>query len=482
MQQKSITKNILMSSVLTVSNFLFPLITYAYVARVLNPDRMGQVAFVDSILAYFIYIASLGIPSYGMREVAKLRGDKERISGLVQELFVLNTGTTILSYLLLWIAVATIPKLQIYSALFLVMGGQIALRLIGVEWLYQGLEEYSYITITSLIFKAISVVLTFVLVRTEQDVLWYGFVHVFTISASCICNFINIRKYVSFQKKRKYNFKAHLKPILVLFSASVAITIYAYFDISMLGFSSTEYEVGLYNAAQKIKSIVLALSAAVTAVFVPRIAYYFARKEKDQITELLSKSLRISFITALPISVYIILFSEWVLEFIGGSEYIAAGNVLRVLMLCVFALIATNFCGAQILIPVGREKRYTQSVVVGLFINLTMNALLIPYIGALGAAIGTLITEVWNVVWMGSGGFDFVKQVLKNVSFRGYFLAMVVAGAFSILFASKLTEISVFFQLVITSVVYFGIYFLFLLFNKEPLLLKMINNVKARIR
>lgn len=482
MQQKSIKKNMLMSAILTVSEFLFPIVTYGYVARVLHPDRTGQVAFVNSILTYFLYIASLGIPSYGRREVAKIRGNKEKLSELVQELFVLNAGSTLLSYVFLWIAVMMIPKLQEYSALFLIMGGQIALKLIGVEWLYQGLEEYSYITIRSLIFKTISVILTFLLIRSEKDVLWYGFVHTFTLSASYLCNFFHVKKYLQYRKRHKYNFKKHIKPILLLFSASIAITIYASFDISMLGFISTEYEVGLYNAAQKIKSIVLALSTAITNVLLPRVAYYFANKEEVRIVDLLSKSLRVSLLIAVPVAVYIIIFGKNVLAFIGGSEYIQASNLLRILMLCVFALIATNFCGAQILIPIGREKRYTQSVSIGLFINLILNWIMIPARGAVGAAIATLITELWNVFWMVGGCKDYLKAILPRVSKSFYAGGMVAAGVISYYVSKRILSLNVFWQLAVTAVVFFTVYYLILLIFREPVLIENLEKFKGKKR
>ena len=180
MNQKSIKKNMMMSVILTSANFIFPLITYSYVARVLHPAGTGRVTFVSSILSYFQYLAVLGIPAYGVREVAKVRDDKSKRSQLVQELLVLNMISTILSYLFLSGSVLMIPKLYSEKALFLVMGGSIFLNTIGLEWVYQALEEYSYITIRSVILKLISVILTFVLIRTERDVVYYGFLHIFT--------------------------------------------------------------------------------------------------------------------------------------------------------------------------------------------------------------------------------------------------------------------------------------------------------------
>ena len=103
----------------------------------------------------------------------------------------------------------------------------------------------------------------------------------------------------------------------------------------------------------------------------------------------------------MPIAVYILIYPTNVLKFVCGEQYVEAASALRVLMLCVFPMILSNLFGNQILIPIGREKYYTQSVFVGMWINIIINLVMIPRFGAVGAAIGTLITESWNAVWMG---------------------------------------------------------------------------------
>ena len=293
-KEKSLNKNMIMSTILTISNFIFPLITYSYVARIISPSGIGKVAFVNSVLSYFIYIATLGIPSYGLRECAKLRNDKEKLSKTFQELLIINLVSTMFAYILLFIVIISVNKLYNYKILFLIMSSQIFLNSIGVEWLYQALEEYSYITIRSVFFKVIGVLLTFILIKSPDDILLYGFLTIFAASANYICNFINIHKYITFKKFKNYNLKKHFKPIFSLLTASIIISIYANFDIVMLGFISSEYEVGLYNAALKIKSILLSLSTAITAVMIPRISYYIQKKDEKGINKLLIKSLQIS--------------------------------------------------------------------------------------------------------------------------------------------------------------------------------------------
>ena len=481
MNQKSIKKNMLMSTILTSANFVFPLITYSYVARVLTPAGTGKVAFVNSILSYFSYLAILGIPAYGVREVAKVRDDKDKMSALVQELLVINLCSTILSYILLIGTVILVPRLYAERMLFIVMGMSIFLNTIGLEWIYQALEEYSYITIRSLIFKIISVILTFILIKSENDAVYYGFLHIFTSSASYLLNFIHARKYVRFQRGIKYSFKRHLKPIFTLFAASIIITIYANFDVSMIGFISTEYEVGLYNSAQKIRKIVLSLSVAVTTVLVPRMAYYLKDNNKKDAERLIEKSLRVSLDMAMPVAVFIFLFPSDCLAFICGAEYLPAVNTLRILIACIAPLVLTNLFGNQILVPSGNERRYSQSVFVGMWINLILNGILIPRLGAIGAAIGTLVTECWNAFWMSGGAKDYRKMLLNSINYFVYFLPLGISivGAVTV---GHFINFSPFYRLMIEGSIFFGVYYLGILMMKEPIVTIQIRKVIDKLK
>ena len=481
MEKKSIKKNMLMSVILTSSNFIFPLITYSYVARILTPVGTGKVAFVSSIIGYFTYISTLGVPSYGLRECAKIRDNRNKLSTLVQELLLISLVATIVCYIILFFSVITIPKLFEYKRLFLIMSCHIFLNSIGVEWFYQSIEEYSYITVRSIAFKIIAVVLTFVLIHQLEDYIWYGFITIFTTSASYIFNFFHLRKFITLKKREKYNLRRHLLPILILFASSIVLTVYNNFDVTMLGLISGEREVGLYNSALKVKNIVLSLSSALTAVMIPRIAYFFEKNDKENVYGLLRKSLNISLLVAIPVAIYILIYTKDVLLFVAGKEYIDAVGSLRVLIICIIPLVITNLCGNQILIPSGNEKRYTQSVTVGLVIDIVLNILLIPTNGAVGAALGTLAAELWNVFWMGVGAANYLFEVLKKTNFIKYGICFLFAIIISYFSDIVTCFDNVVLRLIFSSVLYFGCYYFGLAALKEPMVIDVIDNLKRRI-
>ena len=473
--RKTIRKNMISNIILTASNFLFPLITYSHIARVLGTEGTGKIAFAQSIMQYFSYLAALGIPAYGLRECARLRDDKDGLSHIAQELLLINLMSAAAAYVILAALVFAVPRLFEYKKLLVLMSSGILVNTIGLEWIFQALEEYSYISIRSIFFQIISVVLIFVLIRSPDDCVLYVFLTVFVSSASYVCNFINSRKYISFKKKRPYNLRRHIKPVFVLFLASAVITIYTNFDISMIGFIRSEREVGLYNAALKIKTAILSVSTAVTAVLIPRMAYDFRHENIQELNRLTVYSLRISMILALPLVVFVFIFSEDVLRFVCGNEFLGASITLRVLTVCVIPLILTNLFGNQLLISLGDEKIYSQSVIVGLGVNICLNYFTIPAYGAAGAAVATLITELWNVFWMGRGVKEYVVMLLKTVNYLQYVLPLLTAALAGLLLRNCFRGVSIFWKLVLETSIVFGIYYGMLLGVREPIISKQVS-------
>ena len=154
--QKSLKLNFIMNAILTMSLFIFPLLTIPYVTRIILPVGTGKVSFAASIISYFSMFAQLGIPTYGIRACAKVRDDRNALTKTVQEILLINLGTCFIAYIGLAVALLTVPRLGADRNLFLVMSLSIALNTIGVEWMYKELEQYTYITIRSIVFKFIA--------------------------------------------------------------------------------------------------------------------------------------------------------------------------------------------------------------------------------------------------------------------------------------------------------------------------------------
>ena len=171
---KSVRYNFLMNIILKMSGVIFPLITFPYVSRVLLSAANGKIAFASSVVSYFSLVASMGIPSYGIRKCAEVRDNREKLSKVVTELLTINSICTLLSYLVFVVLVITIPRFSSETLLFSITSLTILFNMLGVEWFYQAIEQYQYITIRNISFKIISIILMFVFVHNPADYIVYA--------------------------------------------------------------------------------------------------------------------------------------------------------------------------------------------------------------------------------------------------------------------------------------------------------------------
>ena len=463
----SIKKNFIMNAILTMSAFIFPLITFPYVSRVLQPEGTGKVAFATSLITYFNMISNLGIPTYGIRACAQVRDDKERLTKTVQELLLINIITTIVAYLALSIALLSIPKLFEDRTLYLIVSLNIILSTIGMEWLYKGLEQYSYITIRSLIFKAVSVILMFLLVHEKSDYVIYGGITIFAASASNVLNFFNSYKYISLKPVGSYNLKKHMKPVLMFFAMTVATTIYTNLDTVMLKFLTTDIDVGYYNAAVRIKTILVSIVTSLGAVLLPRSSYYVEHHQMDEFKRVSGKAIEFVFIFATPLMLFFMLFAREGIYLLSGTSYKGSIIPMQIIMPTLLFIGLSNITGMQILVPLGKEKIVLYSEIAGAITDFVINMLLIPKYSSSGAALGTVIAELVVLLVQ----YCFLKKYVNSMFRKVRYWIIILAMVLSSLSSTWVKGISInnFFALVIAAVLFFGVYVIVLLVLREPL-------------
>lgn len=477
---KSIKVNFIYNSVLTLSSIIFPIITFPYISRVLGPAGTGNYNFATSIVNYFSMFAMLGIPTYGIRACAKTRDDEEKLSITVSEIFVINLLITGITYVLFFVTLFSVEKLEENKLLLMVIGFSMLFNLIGMEWLFKGLELYSYITIRSLIFKIISVILMFLFVKSETDTVKYAAIFVFSTAGSYILNFKRAHKYINY-RWHGLNLKKHFKPILIFFAMSVATIVYTNLDNVMLGFMKTDTDVGYYSAAVKIKYILASLVSSLGAVLLPRASNYIEKNLKDKFRYISSKAFNFVFLFAIPLSVYFIIYAEEGILLLAGTEYLQAVPAMKIIMPTVLLIGLTNIMGIQMLVPLGKEKQVLYSEVIGAIVDLLLNLILIPFYGAAGAAIGTLVAEASVLIAQVIALKQELISCLKGIQIFRILLATTCATVVACLISLTL-QCGVFWILCITACVFFGIYVVMLFVLKEKLFMSIVNELIKKVK
>ena len=452
-----------MNFILTASNFIFPLITFPYVSRVLGASGTGKVSFAISVVSYFTMVAALGVPTYGIRAAAKARDDQEKLNRTTQEILIIHLFMMILVSIAYIMAILFVPRFQSDRILFLVVGVSILLDPLGVNWLYQGLEQYGYIAKRSIFLKFVGVILMFMFIHSPDDYVFYGVTSILASAGSNVLNFINLRKYVSLKPVGDYNIKQHLKPILILFAQVVAVNIYTNLDNVMLGFMKTDLDVGLYAAAVKVKTILTSLVTSLGAVLLPRLSYYIMEGRKEEFQALIKKAYNFVIVIAFPLMLFTIFYAKDCLICLSGNEFIGATLAMQIIAPTIVLIGLSNLLGIQVLTPLNREKQLVYSVVAGAVADLILNMVFIPEMGAAGAALGTLVAEAVVLMVQILYLKDLFFKIAKQVQYGKIVLALTSVISIR---CSNIVDM-VFLKLLIAGMSFFGIYGLILLLTKE---------------
>ena len=485
-EKPSIKKNFIMNGILSLSSILFPLISFPYVSRILSPSGTGKVSFATSLVAYFLIIAQLGIPTYGVRATAKVRDNKLELSRVVHELFCLNLLMCAVAYAGFFIAIETVPRLQGDKTLYIIVSLTILLNAMGMTWLFQGLEMYSYITKRSLLFKLIALIGMFLLIRSKDDYVIYGVLTIFASSASYIVNFIYANKLVSFKNVGGYNYKRHLKAIGVFFAMTCVSTIYTNLDTVMLGFMTTDIDVGYYNAAIKIKNALVSIVTSLGAVLLPRAAYYLEHDMKEDFMRISSKAINFVCVAAIPLAVYFIIFAEPSILLVSGSAYEGSVEPMQLIMPTLFFIGMTYVTGLEMLVPMGKEKYTLYSFIAGAVTDLILNFLLIPKMASSGAAIGTLTAEFMVLVVQVYFLRQEVMPVFRKFPWWKLLIALTAGTAASVwnrfVTYSSISALDNFIELLISAVLFFGVYGAALILMKEPIAMESLYTLVSKFR
>lgn len=416
MKKKSLVLNAALNGLRNILNLIFPLITFPYVTRVLSVSGIGEYNFANSIVSYFLLLAGLGVSKYGVREGAKYRDDIEKESKFVSEVFTINMIATILAYILLAVVIVFSDQVNRYAITVIIFSLQIFFTTIGVEWLFSMYEEYAYITIRSIIFKIISVVLLFLFVRDKNDVGIYAAITVFSSVGSNILNYIRARKMVHIRFRFRFDWNKHLKSIMILFASSIAIQIYVNSGITILGFMKDTYTVGLYSVSSKIYTIVKNGLAAILIVTIPRLSMLWGKNLVREYKTLFKDIFNGLLLVMFPSMVGLIMLSKQVVLIISGEEYISAVSSLRILCLALICSIISWIFNDGVLIPTKREKYALYSTIISAILNIIASFLLIGRWGQDAAALAVLIAEaagmIMNIYW--SRDIIKLKDILET--------------------------------------------------------------------
>ena len=398
---RSIKVNYVLNLLRVLSAAMVVIFTMPYLARVLGAESMGKVEYINAVITYFVLFSALGIPMYGIREVARCRDKPRELYKLVAELYILLAVTTLISYAVLFGVLIQLDLFADYRSLLIVMSAMILLSNIGAEWYFQGLEDQLFITVRYVTVRLLIFGLYFILIKSPDDYILYAVLLVILNFGANIINFgILFSKLMRNRiRYRELNLRRHLKPVATIFMATVAVNIYLQLDVFLIGFLSGDENVGYYTVASKLIRYVISFITILGAVLLPRLSYLY-HNDREQYQSYLVKSFDLIMLFAVPFSIYFFVFADAVIGIMAGPEFTPSVLTMRLLSpLCIVVCLA-YYMGFLILYPQSREKVYTRAVIIAAAVSLTINYFAISRYQQDGAATVSVIAELLAVAVM----------------------------------------------------------------------------------
>ena len=476
-QKKTIGINAFMSILNSVMSILFPLITFPYITRIFGVEDLGKYNFAKNFVDIFCTLAFLGIPTYAIREGAKIRDDKEKIDNLLSELFTIGLySCIIISFFTITISFS-VSALQKYAVLISIFTMIIPFKMMGQEWIYNIYEDFTAFSLISIIMNVLSIFLMFIFIHTPNDLRAYALITVISTAGANIIMFFWGRRYCKVRILKRTNLKKHGKAILVLFSTYISIMVYNRTDTALLGLMCGDYQVGIYSVSTKIYNMIKTCLLALTNVLQAQAVINMASKQQDRINDYLNKCFNLILTFVMPCIFGIIITSSDIIKLISGDAYLSARNSLIILSMALFFSLFSTMQSSCILIPNKDEIFTLRGAIYGAAVNFVLNFICIPLWKENGAALTTLIAEA--VVF-----FYYFRRCKKYYKYRDFrFLLKCITCCFIMSFVTCFIRIfinALILKIVSEIIIAVVVYGSFQILTKNPFVIDALRKVTEK--
>lgn len=409
---KSITKNYLYNLIYQILLIIIPIITTPYVSRVLGADGVGKFSFSNSIVSYFVIFASLGFGYYAQREIAKYQDNKKKQSEIFWEIIIVRS-VSVLTALIVYFTVIVLGVFkEDYTLLMIILSINILAVAFDISFLFAGNEDFSKTVFTNTLVRILNVIAIFVFVKDRNDLWKYVLITALTLLIANASLALYAKNFLCKIEIKNLKPIRHIKPAVILFLPTIAVSVYAYLDKTMIGvITGSDFENGFYEQAEKIVKMVMTVVTSLGTVMIPRNANAFERKDMDAIRRNIYRSVRFVLLLGIPMMIGLIAVSDNMVPWFLGDGYYKSANIIKILSVLILAIGLNNVFGLQYLIPAGEDKKFTISVTCGAITNFLLNLVFIRLFKSYGAAIATIAAETVVAIIM----FCFIR---KNVPLR----------------------------------------------------------------
>lgn len=390
----SIRKNYTYNLIYQVMTLLTPFLTTPYIARVLGPEGTGVQSYTSSVVQYFAILAALGTVSYGQREIARHRDSRAERSRIFWEIELLCAATTAVC-LAAWLVVILCSRQ--YAAYYAVLTMTLLSAAFDISWFFGGLEQYRLIVLRNMAVKLAGIALLFLLIRRPEDLLLYMALTAGCTLAGNLSMWSQLRRFLEPADWRQLRPARHLRETFVYFIPTIATSVYTILDKTMLGWfmGADKSQNGYYEYATGFVNMAKILILSFNAVMSARMSWLFAGGRQEEIRRRAESSLDFVLLMAIPLAAGLAGIAEGFIPWFLGEAYRPVVPLMYVCSPLVLVVGLSDYMGSQLLTPGGKRAQSGRVIIAGALLNGGLNLLLIPRLGAAGAAGASVTAELF---------------------------------------------------------------------------------------
>ena len=355
---KTLFSNTIMLYILQISGYVFPLITFPYLTRVLGPDRYGILVFANATMTYFQLLVDFGFLLSATKECSINRGDKKKLGEIVSSVVQAKLLLVFVGFAITVILVSFVDVFAKKRLFMLFSYISVFLSIFIPDYLFRGLERMSIITYRTIIAKAIYTMLIFVIVKTPDEYLYIPIItsvgNLFVVIWTWLVITKNLQiKYriVSFS-----NTIQAMKESSVFFLSRIASTAYGASNAFILGFICSGAALANFGAANTLISSARVMFSPIADSLYP----YMVNKKNYKLVKMLLFILSPLILIG---TIVLFIFAEPIVVLICGSEFSEAVPIFRAMLPIIPITLPLYLLGFPVLGAMGKMKEANMSVV-----------------------------------------------------------------------------------------------------------------------
>lgn len=481
-KKNTLFKNTIYKSILSMVNIVVPLIIGPYIMRLLDVNLYGTYNRVFAEFQVFLVFAGFGVYTLGVREISKFRNDKDKVSKLFTNLFVLSLLSNVL-VLLAYVFYSLVTSSGIARTLYLVMTIQIIANIFYVEFVNEALENYKFITIKSIVVKIIYFLAILLAVRKPDDIVIYAIVVSMTNFLNNIISFIYAKKRIRFDFS-KIEIKKYIKPLIAVLIISNVDLLYGQLDRVMLGRYVSDVSVTIYYTAYYLVSTLAAIPYAIINVSIPRLSYLLKNEGKKVYEEKLNNSISSLLFIIVPMCLGVFVLSKEAITIYAGEKYLSAVVPLMITSITRIFIALESVMNNLVMYPNDREDRILKVSLICGISNLVINYLLV-YFKIFNPATALLTTGLIELtVFIIHYIYARKKMNIMVSIFNKKNMTYIILGLLFIPISLVIRTFNLGFYITMALIIIICVllYFVVLLIKKDNNLMFILNKFKLKLR